>query len=122
MVDPRITSFCVCPFSVCADKRDHPITFLLYIVRKKISLTPNYKKVDFSATYKFHFSKNGKAEGKIGLSLMNVFDTKNILDRSYEIKIQREGKGPGKEEIRTLVETDQLSIGFTPNLVFRASF
>ena len=49
---------------------------------------PNYKKVDFSATYKFHFSKNGKAEGKIGLSLMNVFDTKNILDRSYEIKIQ----------------------------------
>lgn len=87
---------------------------------------PTYKKVDFSATYKFKFSKKGKAEGKIGVSLLNVFNTENILDRSYEIKYQRQGQrgsqGQNQQETATLVETDQLSIGFTPNLVFRASF
>lgn len=80
---------------------------------------PNYKKVDFSATYKFKLSKSGKAQGKIGVSLLNVFNTTNILDRYYETQVIRD---PGQPEERILVETDQLSIGFTPNLVFRASF
>ena len=79
---------------------------------------PIYKKVDFSATYKFKFSEKGRAQGKFGLSLMNIFNTKNILDRGYEIK--QDGRGPLLE--RTLVETDQISIGFTPNLVFRVDF
>ena len=80
---------------------------------------PAYKKVDFSATYKFKLSKNGKSQGKIGISLLNVFNTTNILDRYYETQVIRE---PNQPEERILVETDQLSIGFTPNLVFRASF
>lgn len=87
---------------------------------------PNYKKVDFSATYKFRFSKKGNTEGKIGVSLLNVFNTRNVLDRSYEIKYQRQGSqarpGQNPRDLATLVETDQLSIGFTPNLVFRVDF
>ena len=51
---------------------------------------------------------------------MNIFNTENILDRSYEIKIEK--NGPGQADRRQLVETDQISIGFTPNVVFRVDF
>lgn len=94
---------------------------ILYENAVNTNRLPTYNKIDFSATYKFSFSKTGNAKGKIGLSLMNVFDQSNILDRSYEIKIQRKS-GQKKDDIKTLVETDQLSIGFTPNIVFRVSF
>jgi len=80
---------------------------------------PIYQKVDFSSTYKFKLSKNGKTEGKIGLSLLNLLNRKNILDRAYEIKIERTSEGV---EVQKLVETDKISIGFTPNVVFRVSF
>lgn len=80
---------------------------------------PVSKKLDFSATYKFKFSKEGKTEAKLGISLLNLLNTKNVLDRSYEIKIIRR-LGGGEEEI--LVETDKISIGFTPNMVFRVTF
>ncbi|MDG2279898.1 MAG: TonB-dependent receptor, partial [Flavicella sp.] len=91
---------------------------IIYEEEVNINRLPIYKKVDFSATYKFKFSEKGKTQGKFGLSLMNIFNTKNILDRGYEIK--QDGRGPLVE--RTLVETDQISIGFTPNLVFRVDF
>ncbi|WP_193315986.1 TonB-dependent receptor [Flavicella marina] len=79
---------------------------------------PVYNKIDLSATYKFALSKNGTTHGKFGISLMNIFNTRNILDRNYEIKTERIGQSIE----RTLVETDQISIGFTPNLVFRVDF
>jgi hypothetical protein len=80
---------------------------------------PNYQKFDFSSTYKFNFSKKRKIEGKIGLSLMNILDKKNILDRTYELKFVN---SPGNIEEQKLVKTDKLSLGFTPNLVFRLTF
>ncbi len=80
---------------------------------------PNYQKFDFSSTYKFNFSKKKNIEGKIGLSLMNVFNKQNILDRTYELKVVN---SPGNIEEQKLVKTDRLSLGFTPNLVFRLTF
>ena len=80
---------------------------------------PDYQKIDFSSTYKFHFSKKKKVEGKIGLSLMNVLNTKNILDRTYELKFVN---SQGNLEEQKLVKTDKLSLGFTPNVVFRLTF
>ena len=93
---------------------------VLYEDEVNVNRLPVYKKVDVSATYKFKFSKSGKTQGKLGISLMNIFNTRNILDRSYEIKIEK--RPPGEADIRQLVETDQISIGFTPNLVFRVDF
>ena len=80
---------------------------------------PDYQKIDFSSTYKFHFSKKKKVEGKIGLSLLNVLNTKNILDRTYELKFVN---SQGNVEEQKLVKTDKLSLGFTPNVVFRLTF
>lgn len=80
---------------------------------------PDYQKFDFSSTYKFNFSKEKNIEGKIGLSLMNVFNQQNILSRTYELKVVN---SPGNVEEQKLVKTDKLSLGFTPNLVFRLTF
>ncbi|MFC2109667.1 carboxypeptidase-like regulatory domain-containing protein [Bacteroidota bacterium] len=86
---------------------------------------PSFQKFDFSTTYRFKFSKEGKTVGKLGLSLLNIFNSKNILDRAYEIKITRNkptmgGGSPTEKE--NLIEVDRLSIGFTPNVVFRVNF
>jgi hypothetical protein len=80
---------------------------------------PDYQKIDFSSTYKFHFSENKKVEGKIGVSLLNILNTKNILDRTYNLKIVN---SQGNVEQQKLVETDRISLGFTPNVVFRLTF
>ena len=79
---------------------------------------PNYQKLDFSSTYKFSFSKKKKVAGKIGVSLTNIFNEQNILDRVYELKFVNV---QGVEE-QKLVKTDRLSLGFTPNVVFRLTF
>ena len=80
---------------------------------------PDYQKIDFSTTYKFHFSNKKKIEGKIGVSLLNVLNTQNILDRTYELKFIN---SQGNIEEQKLVKTDRLSLGFTPNVVFRLTF
>ena len=80
---------------------------------------PTYQRLDFSPTFKFKFSKTNKVTGKIGVSLMNVFNKRNILDRKYELKFVNTTLG--SEELK-LVETDKISIGFTPNVVFRVTF
>ncbi len=80
---------------------------------------PNYQKFDFSSTYKFNVSKKKKIEGKIGVSLLNIFDKKNILNRTYELKVVN---SPGNIEEQKLVKIDRLSLGFTPNVVFRLTF
>ena len=80
---------------------------------------PNYQKFDFSSTYKFFLSTKKKIEGKIGVSLLNIFNEKNILSRTYELKFVN---SQGNVEQQKLVKTDRVSLGFTPNLVFRLTF
>ena len=80
---------------------------------------PNYQKFDFSSTYKFFFSKKRKVEGKFGLSLLNILNKKNILDRTYELKVVN---NQGNVEEQKLVKVDKISLGFTPNVVFRVRF
>ena len=80
---------------------------------------PRYQRIDFSSTYKFKFSKKSKTQGKIGVSFINMLNTKNILDRKYELKVVNSLGGIEEEK---LIETDKISIGFTPNIVFRVTF
>jgi len=59
------------------------------------------------------------SKGKIGVSLLNIFDKKNILNRTYELKVVN---SPGNVEEQKLVKIYRLSLGFTPNVVFRLTF
>ena len=77
---------------------------------------PNYHKLDFSTTYSFNFDSRKKWKGKIGLSLLNIYDKSNVLVRTfesvYDTTFQR----------NILKKVDNVSLGFTPNLVFRVDF
>jgi len=74
---------------------------------------PFYHRLDFSATYQFHFSDRKDVKGKIGLSIRNLYNQHNSISKEY-------------------LETNSLSqpvkimdvygIKLTPNLLFRVWF
>lgn len=87
------------------------------IIYQKINgsrLTP-YHKLDVSATYSFSFKKENNWKGKVGLSFINIYDKKNILQRNYSVQFDEKGN-------QVLSKTDIFSLGFTPNIVFRVNF
>ena len=68
---------------------------------------PNYNRVDFSTTYKFKISNTFR--GKAGISILNLLDKENVLNRKYSI-------GKSNENITTI---DTRSNQRVFNLVFR---
>ena len=70
---------------------------------------PNYFRTDFSSTYKFDLSE--KVNGMIGVSIINVFNSKNILNTYYKINSEK--------SINTI---NNMAINTTPNLTFRVYF
>lgn len=79
------------------------------------SRLPSYHRLDFSSTYSFHLNSNRTWKGRIGLSLINVYNKKNVLQRVYSVDFDTNGNS-------FLVTKDISSLGFTPNMVFRVSF
>ena len=80
------------------------------------SRLPTYQRLDISGTYKFNISENERWKGKIGFSLINLFDRKNTLSRTYE---KRQSTTDNTEVLR---EINKTSLGITPNLLFRVEF
>ncbi len=72
------------------------------------TMLDDYFRADISATYKF--ALNAKLNGVIGLSLWNVLNQNNVLNRYYTSE---------NGEVQTFEES---SLGFTPNLSVRISF
>ena len=79
---------------------------------------PKYHRLDVSMTYSFNFSS--KLKGKLGFSILNIYNQKNILNRSYTA-IPIVDNNNNSVTYR-LGEVDRFSLGITPNLVFRISF
>lgn len=69
---------------------------------------PNYDRLDLSAFYNFNLAKDTDAKGKIGFSIRNLYNKKNLLSREYIVG-----------ENNTLVEFNYYSIGFMPNFLLR---
>lgn len=78
---------------------------------------PNYSRLDASMTYSFNFSKNWK--GKLGFSLLNLFNNKNILSRTYNAIPIRNSDNEIEYKLK---EVNKISLGITPNFVFRVNF
>lgn len=79
---------------------------------------PGYHRLDLSTAYKFNLSKNEKWKAKIGLSILNITDSYNLLGRSYkELNFYEEGMAN-----TVLQEINKSSLGFTPNFFFRVEF
>ncbi len=79
---------------------------------------PSYSRLDFSVTYKFNFSESQKWKGKLGLSLLNITDTQNLLGKQYKVSSVFDGE----KEVNSLQEINKYSLGVTPNIVFRVEF
>ena len=73
------------------------------------SRLPDYFRADISAVYNFNLSKNTKAE--LGASVWNIFNETNIINRYYTINTNDE-----------IIEIDNRSLKFTPNLSLRINF
>lgn len=71
---------------------------------------PIYHRLDFSSTYNFKMFKHNKLRGKIGLSIRNIYNRKNLISREYR------GNNSLDDPIELL---EKFSIGITPNLMFR---
>ncbi|MEM1257480.1 MAG: TonB-dependent receptor, partial [Bacteroidota bacterium] len=73
------------------------------------SRLPEYFRMDASATYAFGLSPGVRA--KAGVSLLNLTDRTNILNRYYRVS-----------EENDIERVDNTSLGLTPNFNFRVTF
>lgn len=74
---------------------------------------PAYQRLDFNSSYNFSISKNGDKKMTLGFTLLNVFDRKNLLDRSYNVV---------NTDKPNLQELNSYSLGITPNIFLRIEF
>ena len=74
---------------------------------------PNYFRANLSAEYLWGFSE--KLKGKVNFSILNLFNTKNILNRRYSIDTDE------NNELR-VNQIDEISLGITPNFSFQLLF
>ncbi|WP_430410946.1 FecR domain-containing protein [Kordia sp.] len=79
----------------------------------------DYHRLDFSGTYTFNFDEKKSWKGKIGFSLLNIYNRKNLLERYYEIRPFLNADDNIQFRLQTV---DNFSLGLTPNLVFRVDF
>jgi len=71
---------------------------------------PDYIRFDTSATYQINFSE--KINGTFGISLLNIFNQKNIINNYFLVK----------DDNTTIRETKEFGLGLTPNIVVRINF
>ncbi len=72
---------------------------------------PNYNRLDFSGTYNFDLVKNKNLKGKLGVSVLNILNESNILNRSFDI-----GQNGDLNQI------DTKSLERVTNIVFRVNW
>ena len=73
------------------------------------SRLPNYFRADISSTYSFNFNK--KITGLVGVSVLNLFNEKNVLNTYYKVDTNQ-----------SISRINSNSLGITPNFTIRASF
>jgi hypothetical protein len=71
---------------------------------------PVYHRLDLSSTYSFKMSKRNQLRGKVGISVRNLYNRKNLISREYR----------GNNSLDDPIELiERYSIGVTPNFMFR---
>lgn len=71
---------------------------------------PVYHRLDFSAIYDFKISNTPKMKYRIGVSVLNLYNKKNLLNREYKTTNTLNNE---------FIQSDIFSLGITPNLSFR---
>ncbi len=71
---------------------------------------PVYHRLDFSAIYDFRIGYNPNIKYRLGLSVLNIYDRKNLLNREFRTTNSLSNQ---------FVNNDIFSLGITPNISFR---
>ncbi len=71
---------------------------------------PIYHRLDLSAIYDFKIGHHPNVKYRLGFSLLNVYDRKNILNREFRTTNSLQNQ---------LINSDIFSLGITPNISFR---
>lgn len=79
-----------------------------------------YHKLDASLVYDFFFSKKNKVKGRIGFSVINIYDRDNELEKTFRLDSTFDANT--NTYIERIVEQTNFGLGITPNLVCRLSF
>ncbi len=77
---------------------------------------PDFHRLDASFSYNFFVNREKNIRAQVGVSVLNLYDKRNILQRNYDVT---DFDNP---ETGTLIQEDIRSIGFTPNVSFRVKF
>ncbi|EDP72054.1 putative outer membrane protein, probably involved in nutrient binding [Flavobacteriales bacterium ALC-1] len=96
------------PFTMPSEIQNNTIVSIEY-KSPNSSRLPDYFRTDISAIYNFKLSKGIKAE--VGASVWNIFNQTNIINRFYTL-----------DSDNSVVEINNQSLKFTPNLSFRINF
>ncbi|AXG69238.1 TonB-dependent receptor plug domain protein [Kordia sp. SMS9] len=75
-----------------------------------------YHRLDFSAKYKLTPFKNKNLKASFGVSLLNIYNQRNILNRNYRVILNTQN---AEFQLRTI---DKISLGRTPNFMVRLEF
>lgn len=71
---------------------------------------PVYHRLDFSAIYDFKIGKNPNTKYRLGFSVLNIYDRKNLLNKEFKTTNSLNNR---------LISSDIFSLGITPNISFR---
>ncbi len=71
---------------------------------------PLYHRLDFSAIYDFKMGYNPNIKYRLGFSILNLYDRKNILNREFRTTNSLNNQ---------FINSDIFSLGITPNISFR---
>ncbi|MFY0598541.1 MAG: TonB-dependent receptor plug domain-containing protein [Cyclobacteriaceae bacterium] len=74
------------------------------------SKLPLYHRLDFSILYEIRSKKYHNIRYRMGLSVLNIYNRKNLLNREFRTTPSLENE---------LIDTRIFSLGITPNLMFR---
>lgn len=96
------------------DDPDGEEFFFLDFDSPNSSRLPNYHRFDVSVWHKWN-TKSKKVRGEIGLSLMNIFNRRNVFDVNYFIDFDE------NDEVNVFKQTKYF-LRFTPNFTFRLIF
>lgn len=80
---------------------------------------PSYHRIDASVVYSFNWPKSSSTKVKLGLSLLNLYNRRNILNKSFSLYEFEDEYGNVNAELQTF---NRQSLEFTPNMFFRVEF
>lgn len=106
------------PYTVRELNKDNLLTFNNLNSQR----LPDYKRLDFSVNYDFSWDAEKKIKSKLGFTLQNITNQKNILSQEYQYKIIPSPKNSSKDAIVEIQTINRYALGINPNLIFRVEF